>query len=59
MTPCPALFLGHGNPFNAIQGNCFSRAWALPLTIPTPEHYLLRVYLCALRRADELRMNCG
>jgi 4,5-DOPA dioxygenase extradiol len=33
----PAIFLGHGNPMNAIQDNAYSRAWrALGAKIPRP-----------------------
>lgn len=33
----PALFVGHGNPMNAIEDNAFSRAWTeLGKTLPRP-----------------------
>ena len=38
----PALFVGHGNPMNAIEDNPYSRAWReLCATLPRP-----RVILC-------------
>ena len=39
MTPTrmPALFIGHGNPMNAIEDNATTRAWrALAATLPRP-----------------------
>ena len=37
----PALFIGHGNPINAIEENVFSRAWAdAARSLPTPEAIL-------------------
>lgn len=37
----PALFVGHGNPMNAIEENEFSRAWAAAAKlIPTPRAIL-------------------
>jgi len=34
----PALFLGHGNPMNALQDNVYTRAWAkLGDTLPRPK----------------------
>lgn len=37
----PALFIGHGNPMNAIEDNVFSRAWAeLGETLPRPNAIL-------------------
>jgi 4,5-DOPA dioxygenase extradiol len=33
----PALFIGHGNPMNALQSNAFSRAWAaIGTRLPRP-----------------------
>jgi 4,5-DOPA dioxygenase extradiol len=33
----PALFVGHGNPMNALQDNAYSRAWrALGASVPRP-----------------------
>src|SRR5580658_2699138 len=37
----PALFLGHGNPMNALQVNPWTRAWtALGATLPRPRAVL-------------------
>ena len=37
----PALFVGHGNPMNAIEDNAYSRSWrALGETLPTPRAIL-------------------
>jgi len=37
----PALFVGHGNPMNAIEDNAFSRAWAdIGAQVPTPKAIL-------------------
>ncbi len=37
----PALFVGHGNPMNAIEDNEFSRAWAaLAAALPRPRSIL-------------------
>jgi aromatic ring-opening dioxygenase catalytic subunit (LigB family) len=37
-TPIPAVFLGHGNPTNAIENNDYTKEWAaLGRTIPKPE----------------------
>ena len=37
----PALFVGHGNPMNAIEDNAYSRAWAkLGETLPRPQAIL-------------------
>jgi 4,5-DOPA dioxygenase extradiol len=37
----PALFVGHGNPMNAIEDNEFSRAWAeAAATLPRPDGIL-------------------
>ena len=37
----PALFVGHGNPMNAIEDNAYSRAWrASGETLPTPRAIL-------------------
>ncbi len=37
----PALFLGHGNPMNAIQENAWTRGWAaLGAALPRPEAVL-------------------
>jgi 4,5-DOPA dioxygenase extradiol len=37
----PALFLGHGNPMNALQDNPWTRAWtALGATLPRPRAVL-------------------
>ena len=34
----PAIFIGHGNPLNAVYDNAFSRAWAdVGQTLPRPE----------------------
>lgn len=40
-TPLPALFVGHGNPMNAIEENEFSRAWAaMGARLPRPDGIL-------------------
>ena len=37
----PALFVGHGNPMNAIEDNPYSRAWrAMGERLPTPHAIL-------------------
>jgi len=37
----PTLFVGHGNPMNAIEDNDYSRAWrALGESLPTPRAIL-------------------
>src|SRR5271155_6024479 len=37
----PALFVGHGNPMNAIEDNSYSRAWrAMGERLPTPHAIL-------------------
>ncbi len=37
----PALFLGHGNPMNALEDNDWTRAWAaLGATLPRPKAVL-------------------
>src|ERR1700728_5401084 len=37
----PALFVGHGNPMNAIEDNSYSRAWrAMGVRLPTPHAIL-------------------
>ena len=37
----PALFVGHGNPMNAIEDNAFSRAWeSVGKALPTPKAIL-------------------
>jgi 4,5-DOPA dioxygenase extradiol len=37
----PAVFLGHGNPMNAIQHNAYTDAWrALAATLPRPRQIL-------------------
>ncbi len=37
----PALFVGHGNPMNAIDDNAYSRAWAaLGASLPKPQAIL-------------------
>ena len=37
----PALFVGHGNPMNAIEDNAYSRVWrAMGETLPTPRAIL-------------------
>src|SRR3984957_17269801 len=37
----PALFIGHGNPMNAIEDNAYSRSWrAMGETLPTPRAIL-------------------
>ncbi len=37
----PVLFIGHGNPMNAIEDNEFSRNWtAVGMALPTPEAIL-------------------
>jgi len=55
--PMPALFIGHGNPMNAIEDNEFSRAWnAVALRLPKP-----RAVLCvsAHWESDGSRMTAG
>ncbi|MBD2814700.1 4,5-DOPA dioxygenase extradiol [Xenorhabdus sp. Flor] len=38
----PALFIGHGSPMNAIEDNCYSRAWfELGQKLPTPRAILV------------------
>jgi 4,5-DOPA dioxygenase extradiol len=40
-TRMPVLFVGHGNPMNAIEDNAFSRAWFdMGKTLPTPKAIL-------------------
>jgi 4,5-DOPA dioxygenase extradiol len=40
-TPLPALFLGHGNPMNALRDNAWTRAWrALGASLPRPRAVL-------------------
>ena len=40
-TRLPALFLGHGNPMNALQTNAWTRGWAaLGATLPRPRAVL-------------------
>lgn len=40
-TKMPALFIGHGNPMNAIEDNAFSRAWKhAAATLPKPSAIL-------------------
>jgi 4,5-DOPA dioxygenase extradiol len=40
-TPLPALFVGHGNPMNALQENPWTRAWAaLGAALPRPRAVL-------------------
>ena len=37
----PALFIGHGNPMNAIEDTEFSRAWAeVARSLPKPKAVL-------------------
>ena len=37
----PALFIGHGNPMNALEDNEFSRAWsAAAKALPRPQAIL-------------------
>jgi 4,5-DOPA dioxygenase extradiol len=39
--PLPALFLGHGNPLNALQDNAWTRGWsALGASLPRPRAVL-------------------
>jgi 4,5-DOPA dioxygenase extradiol len=39
--PLPALFLGHGNPMNALESNAWTRAWQrLGLALPRPRAVL-------------------
>jgi 4,5-DOPA dioxygenase extradiol len=39
--PMPAVFIGHGNPMNALQDNAYTRAWrALGGTLPRPRAVL-------------------
>jgi 4,5-DOPA dioxygenase extradiol len=39
--PLPALFLGHGNPLNALQDNVWTRGWsALGASLPRPRAVL-------------------
>ncbi|HUW06469.1 MAG TPA: 4,5-DOPA dioxygenase extradiol [Williamwhitmania sp.] len=41
ITRMPAIFIGHGNPMNAIQDTPFSRRWeALATTLPKPRFIL-------------------
>ena len=43
----PALFLGHGNPMNAIGDNPYSRAWAaIGKTLPL-------LYILGTRQAND------
>ncbi|TLY90643.1 MAG: dioxygenase [Gammaproteobacteria bacterium] len=40
-TPLPALFLGHGNPMNALHENAWTRAWAaIGTALPRPRAVL-------------------
>src|SRR5262245_61251722 len=40
--PMPALFLGHGNPMNAISRNAYTEAWAqLGRELPRPKAILM------------------
>ncbi len=40
-TKMPALFIGHGNPMNAIQQNAYTQAWArIGGSIPRPRAIL-------------------
>ena len=40
-TPLPAVFIGHGNPMNALQDNAYTRGWALIGTeVPRPNAVL-------------------
>ena len=40
-TPMPLLFVGHGNPMNAISDNAFSRSWtAIGAQLPRPRAIL-------------------
>ena len=37
----PAIFLGHGNPMNALQDNAWTRAWAaIGRSVPRPRAVL-------------------
>src|SRR6266536_1267092 len=37
-TPMPALFVGHGNPMNAIQRNAYTEGWAaIGRALPRPK----------------------
>src|SRR5579859_3726555 len=37
----PTVFLGHGNPLNAIERNAYTEAWSrLAATLPRPEFIL-------------------
>jgi 4,5-DOPA dioxygenase extradiol len=39
--PMPAIFLGHGNPMNAIQHNAYTQAWAvIGRSLPRPKAIL-------------------
>jgi 4,5-DOPA dioxygenase extradiol len=52
----PVLFVGHGNPMNAIERNAFHLGWAgmaARLPVPTPEHYLPLLYAVALQQPHE------
>lgn len=41
MSPMPAIFIGHGNPMNAIEENAWTRAWAaLGESLPRPRAVL-------------------
>ena len=40
-TRLPALFLGHGNPMNALEENAWTRGWrAIGASLPRPEAIL-------------------
>ena len=40
-SPLPALFVGHGNPLNALTENAWTRAWAaLGAALPRPRAVL-------------------
>lgn len=39
--PMPVLFVGHGNPMNALEDNAYSRAWqSIASSLPKPQAIL-------------------
>jgi 4,5-DOPA dioxygenase extradiol len=46
----PAIFLGHGNPMNALQINAYTKAWAaIGTEIPRPKAVLSILRIGTLR----------